>query len=223
MLRTAGPEVYDQWVNHEIPWTDPRVKEAFEIFGKIARSSDYVYGGPTTVLATNFGDSVSELFTDPPRAMMHRQASFITSFIADANPDVVIGKDVSFFPFPVIKPEYGNPMLGAGDMVVQFNDTPEARAFMNFLASAEAQELWVPELGKLATNSKVDPAVYKDDLTREMAKVLNEAEIFRFDGSDTMATAVGSGAFFEGLLMYVGGEDLDSVLEYIETVAAESY
>jgi alpha-glucoside transport system substrate-binding protein len=223
MLRIAPPEVYDQWVNHEIPWTHPTVREAFEIFGKIATNSDYVYGGPVAVLSTNFGDSVNDLFTDPPRAMMHRQASFITGFIADANPDVVIGKDVSFFPFPVIKPEYGNPMLGAGDMVVQFNDTPEARAFMNFLASAEAQELWVPELGKLATNSKVDPAVYKDDLTREMAKVLNEAEIFRFDGSDTMATAVGSGAFFEGLLMYVGGEDLDSVLEYIETVAAESY
>jgi alpha-glucoside transport system substrate-binding protein len=32
MLRTAGPDVYDQWVNHEIPWTDPRVQEAFEIF-----------------------------------------------------------------------------------------------------------------------------------------------------------------------------------------------
>lgn len=66
MLRTAGPDVYDQWVNHEIPWTDARVKEAFEIFGKIARNSDYVYGGPTAVLATNFGDSVAELFTDPP-------------------------------------------------------------------------------------------------------------------------------------------------------------
>ena len=25
MLRTAGPEVYDQWVNHEIPFNDPQV------------------------------------------------------------------------------------------------------------------------------------------------------------------------------------------------------
>ena len=49
------------------------------------------------MLSTNFGDSVAELFTDPPRAMMHRQASFVTSFIQDAKPDVVIGEDVAFF------------------------------------------------------------------------------------------------------------------------------
>lgn len=223
MLRTAGPEVYDQWVNHGIPWTDPRVKEAFEVFGKIARNSAYVYGGPTTVLATNFGDSVSELFTEPPRAMMHRQASFITSFIVDANPEVKIGEDVTFFGFPMIKAEHGNPMLGAGDMVGMFRDTPEAREFMNFLAGPEAQGIWASKLGKLGTNNKIDPAVYPDDLTREMAALLNSADVFRFDGSDSMPAAVGSGAFWEGMLMYVGGEDLDTVLEYIESVAQESY
>lgn len=223
MLRTAGPDVYDQWVNHEIPWTDPQVQEAFEIFGKIARSSNYVYGGPITVLATNFGDSVVELFTDPPHAMMHRQASFITSFIQDANPNVKIGEDVSFFGFPMIKPEHGNPMLGAGDMVGQFNNTPEAAAFMNFMASAEAQEIWVNRLGKLGTNNKIDLAVYPDDLTREMAVLLNEADVFRFDGSDSMPAAVGAGSFWEGTLMYVGGDDLMDVLEFIENVAVDSY
>ncbi len=223
MLRIGSPELYDQWVAHEIPWTHPTVREAFEIFGKIATNSDYVYGGPVAVLSTDFGDSVNDLFTDPPRAMMHRQASFVTGFIQDANPDVKIGEDVTFFPFPPIKPEFGNPMLGAGDMVAQFSDTPEAAAFMEFLASAEAQEIWVRDLGKLGTNSKIDPAIYPDDLTREMAQVLNDAEVFRFDGSDSMPAAVGSGAFWEGTLMYVGGEDLDSVLEYIESVAQDTY
>lgn len=223
LLRTAGPDVYDQWVDHKIPWTDPRIQEAFEVFGKIATNSKYVYGGPTAVLSTNFGDSVAELFTDPPRAMMHRQASFITSFIRDANPDVVIGKDVSFFPFPMIKPEHGNPMLGAGSMIAQFRGTPEAAAFMNFLASADAQEIWVSRLGKLGTNNKINPAVYPDDLTREMARVLNEADVFRFDGSDSMPAAVGSGAFWEGTLMYVGGESLDDVLGFIEAAAVDSY
>lgn len=223
ILRTAGPEVYDQWVDHEIPWTDPRIVEAFELFGKITTNSAYVYGGPITVLSTNFGDSVAELFTDPPRAMMHRQASFITSFIQDANPNVKIGKDVDFFAFPMIKPEHGNPMLGAGDMIAQFKETPEAKSFMNFLASAEAQEIWVSALGKLGTNNKINPAVYPDDLTREMARVLNEADVFRFDGSDSMPAAVGSGAFWEGTLMYVGGEDLQDVLEFIEAAAQDSY
>lgn len=223
LLRTAGPEVYDQWVAHEIPWTDPRVKEAFEIFGKIVRNSDYVYGGPAAVLSTNFGDSVNDLFSDPPKAMMHRQASFIASFIEEANPDVVFGKDVDFFVFPPIKEEHGNPMLGAGDMLAQFNDTPEAVEFMKFMATAEAQAIWVRELGKLGTNVKIDPSVYRNDLTRDMARALAQAESFRFDGSDSMPAAVGSGAFFEAMLMYIGGEDLDSVLEFLEQAAQEAY
>ena len=80
MLRTAGPNVYDQWVNHEIPWTDGNVRNAFEIFGDIALNEDYVWGGTTGVLSTFFGDSPTPLFEDPPGCYMHRQASFITSF-----------------------------------------------------------------------------------------------------------------------------------------------
>ena len=75
-------------------------------------------------------------------------------------------------------------MLGAGDMLAQFNPDPEAVEFMKFMATAEAQAIWVGELGKLGTNSKIDPAVYPDDLTRAMAEALAQAEIFRFDGSD---------------------------------------
>jgi len=113
--------------------------------------------------------------------------------------------------------------MGAGDMVGMLRDTPEARALMRYLASAGAQQIWVSELGKLSANQRVNPAAYPDVLTRAAAEILVNAEVFRFDGSDLMPAAVGSGAFWEGILMYVGGEDLDSVLEYIESVAQDSY
>src|SRR5919106_3884190 len=35
MLRTAGQDTYDQWVTHEIPFNDPAVVEAGEIFGDV--------------------------------------------------------------------------------------------------------------------------------------------------------------------------------------------
>lgn len=38
MLRTAGPNVYDQWINHEIPFNDPAVENAVNIFGDIVRN-----------------------------------------------------------------------------------------------------------------------------------------------------------------------------------------
>ncbi len=223
MLRTAKPEVYDKWVNHEIPWTDPAVKRAWEIFGDIARSDTYVYGGAATVLTTNFGDAPNVLFTSPPRAYMHKQATFIKSFILNYDPNLKPGVDFSFFPFPSIDPEYGTPALGAADMFAVFNDTPEAQALMRYMASAGAQEIWVVQLGKLSANRRVNPNAYPDDLTRKAADILASAQTFRFDGSDLMPAAVGSGSFWSGILDYVGGEDLDSVLDRIEETAVDAY
>jgi len=223
MLRIAPPEVYDKWVNHEISWTDPVVKRTWQLFGQIARNEKYVYGGPETALTTNFGEAPNALFTTPPRAYMHKQATFIKSFILKYNPDLVPGRDFSFFPFPPIEPQYGIPALGAADMFAMFNDTPEARALMRYLATAGAQEIWVAQLGKLSANRRVNPNAYPDDLTRKAARILASAETFRFDGSDLMPAAVGSGSFWSGVLDYVGGEELDSVLERIEEVAVEAY
>lgn len=223
MLRVAGPELYDQWVNNEIPWTAPEVKKAFELFGQIACNPQYVYGGSTNILTMNFGDAANPLFTTPPRAFLHRQAGFITSFIREQHPELAPGEDYDFFPFPPIDPKLGNPVMGAADMMSVCNDTPEARALMNYLSSADAQSIWVGELGKLAVNQKVSSDAYPDDLTRSMADILHAAPVFRFDGSDSMPGAVGSGAFWEGVLNYIRGESLDDVLEYIQDVAAETY
>ena len=223
MLRIASPETYDAWTNHEIAWTNEAVVEAFEIFGKIAQSNQYVYGGPNAVLTIPFGDSADALFTNPPNAYMHRQASFIRSFILEHFPNLVPGEDFDFFPFPAIKEEYGTPALGAADMLAMFNDTPEARAFMEYVASAPAQAIWVGELGKLAPNQSVDPSVYPDDITRKAANFLGEASVFRFDGSDLMPAAVGSGSFWTGILDYVSGENLTNVLMQIEASALDAY
>ena len=223
LLRTAGPEVYDQWIAHEIPWTSDEIREAFDLFGKIARNRDYVLGGTTGVLMTNFGDAAAPLFTSPPRAFLHRQASFIVSFIREAHPHVVAGEDYDFFPFPEIDPEIGNPMMGAADMLSMVNDTEESRALIRYLSTPGAQSIWVSELGKLGVNNRINPNIYPDDLTRRMAEALADAPVFRFDASDSMPAAVGSGQFWTGILDYVRDGNLDRVLESIERAAEDAY
>ncbi len=220
MLRTAGPEVYDQWVRHEIPWTDPAVKRAWELFGQIARNEKYVYGGTTGVLSTNFGDSPRPMFDDPPGCYMHRQASFITGFFPEG---LKAGEDYDFFPFPPIDEKWGTPALVAGDVIVMFNDTPEARKLVEYLASPEPQEAWAKKGGFISANKNVPLDAYPDDLTRNMAKAIVQAKVARFDGSDLMPAAVGAGSFWKGVLDYVGGADLDAVLEEIEASAQEAY
>src|SRR5690606_238938 len=119
--------------------------------------------------------------------------------------------------------EYGVPALGAADMVSIFRDTPEAREFIRYLASPEAQAIWVGELGKLSANRRVEARAYPNDIVRKAAEILVDAEVFRFDGSDLMPAAIGAGAFWQGVLEYVGGTDLDDVLEMIEAAADDVY
>jgi alpha-glucoside transport system substrate-binding protein len=223
MLRTAGPVVYDQWVNHEISWTSPAVKTAFQYFGQIALNPKMVYGGTTGELLTNFGDAPNALFTTPPEAYMLKQATFIQSFILTANPNLKAGEDYDVFTFPEIQPQYGTPLLGSGDLVGVFNATPEAMALANYLASAEAQAIWCGDLGKIAVNTKVDPSIYSDPITKKAADMLASATIFRFDGSDLMPVAVGSGTFWSGVLDYINGIPLDTVLQNIEDSAVAAY
>lgn len=220
MLRTAGPEVYDKWVAHEIPWTDPAIKKAWETFGQIVGNKDYQYGGSTGTLATSFGDAPVPLFDDPPGAYLHRQASFITGFFPEG---LVAGEDYDFFPFPPIDPQYGTPVLGGADLIVMFNDTPQARALVEYLAGPEPQEVWAAKGGFISPNKRVSLDAYPDELTRKMAKMVVEAEIFRFDASDLMPAAVGAGSFWTGTLDYVGGKDLDTVLGEIEASAVDAY
>lgn len=222
MLRTAGPELYDKWVAHEIPWTHPAVRNAWELFGQIVLREDFVVGGTVGALTIPFGHSPAALFTDPPGAFMHRQATFIETFILEAHPYLVPGEDFSFFPLPPIDPDFGTPMMGAGDLITAFRDTPEVRELLNWLASAEAQEIWAVELGKLPVNKLVDPAVLPP-LTAKAAALLAEADVFRFDASDLMPAAVGAGTFWWGVVDFVGGVPLDTVLETIEVSAIDAF
>jgi alpha-glucoside transport system substrate-binding protein len=225
LLRTAGPDLYDKWVKHEIPWTHPTVKRAFEYFGQIVLNPKYVLGGFTGALTTNFGDAPSALFTNPPQAYLHRQASFIQGFIRRQNPDLQAGVDYDIFPFPPIHPKAaeGIPILVSGDILNCFDKRPEVIAFAKFLISGEAQEIWVKELGELSSNRNTDPALFTNPITRKAWDILSNARVSRYDGSDQMPAAVGTGSFWSGILDYVSGIPLNTVLETIEASAEDAY
>ena len=57
MLRTQPAEKYDAWVNGELPFDSPEVKNAAKIMGEIWFNDDYVLGGTPSILTTPFGDA----------------------------------------------------------------------------------------------------------------------------------------------------------------------
>jgi alpha-glucoside transport system substrate-binding protein len=215
MLRTAGPKVYDQWVNHEIPFNDPAVKHAAEVMMNIWGNPDFVLGGTTGILTTNFGDSPKPMFDDLPPCIMHRQGNFITGFFPeDVQAD--IENRVGVFGLPSIYPQWGTPILGGGDQFVMFHDRPEVRQFMEFLTTWKAGEAWAKAGGALFAYKDQDLSAYPDSLTRIQAELLLNAEVFRFDASDLMPASVGNGSFWTGMVDLVNGKDLDTVLKVID-------
>lgn len=215
MLRTAGPDLYDQWITNEIPFNHPSVKKAFEILGEIWLDPKYVYGGVNTILTTSFGDAPRPMFQDPPRAWMHRQGNFITGFFPDHIQDNLV-EEVGVFPLPGIDPEYGIPILGGGDQFVAFTDSPDVREFMDFLATWESGELWARAGGALFPYLNQDLDAYPNEIERSLAEALVNAEVFRFDASDLMPGPVGAGSFWTGMVDWVGGKSLDAVLNDIQ-------
>lgn len=214
LLRTAGPEVYDQWVAHEIPFTDARVQRAVDLMGQIWLDPDYVEGGTTAILTIPFGDAMNPMFEDPPGCFLHRQGSAIMSFFP---PDIQAGEDVDFFYFPPIDAEHGKPVLGAGDVFSMVSDRPEVRQAMQYLATPEASRAWVESGRFLSPNSGTDLAWYPNQVMRAQARLLQSADSFRFDGSDLMPGAVGTGSFWTGMVDYISGRDVEVVLQEIET------
>ncbi|MBI2247963.1 MAG: carbohydrate ABC transporter substrate-binding protein [Armatimonadetes bacterium] len=223
MLRTAGAQTYDQWYRHEIAWNDPAVKRAWELFGSVAADSKFVRGGVQGVLATNFGDSPSPMFTDPPGCYLHHQATFIQDFIQKAYPNLRPVEDFNFFAFPPIDPNVPKAVEVGGDIAVMFKDTPQSRALMKHLTTPEAQAIWVKRGGALSPNRKVSLDDYPDPLSRRAAEILTSADIARFDASDLMPEAVNN-TFWKGTLDYVQNPArLDAILANLEQVAQEAY
>jgi alpha-glucoside transport system substrate-binding protein len=214
MLRINPPEVYDQWVSNEIPFDDPQVVAAIEEYGWFARNDDFVQGGAQAVATTDFRDSPGGLFAFPPECYLHRQASFIPSFFPEGT---IIGEDVDFFYFPAYaEQDFGTPVLGAGTLFAITEDSEPARAFIEFLKTPIAHEVWMARSGFLTPHTGVNTDAYGDDTLKAMGEILLGATTFRFDGSDLMPGEIGAGAFWTGMVDYTTGADAAAVAKTIQ-------
>ena len=214
MLRMHAPEVYDQWVTNEIPFNDPQVVESIDEFGWFIRNDEYVRGGAQAAATTDFRDSPSGLFAVPPTCYLHRQASFIPAFFPDS---AELGDNVDFFYFPSYEEkDLGNPVLGAGTLFSITNPSEATNVMLEYLKLPIAHELWMAQDGFLTAHAGVNPEVYATDAQRAMGEILADATTFRFDASDLMPAEIGAGAFWTGMIDYVGGDDAEGVAETIQ-------
>lgn len=203
MLRMYPPTVYDDWTTNRLPFDDPRVIAAIEEFGWFAADPDHVAGGAGAVAATDFRDSARGLFTSPPACYLHHQASFIPTFFPE---DRLMGQDYDFFYLPApADGSLGQPVLGSGTFFAVLTDNPAALAFINFLKTPAAHELWMSQSGFTTPHLGVSMDAYANETQRKLGRILLDASSFHFDGSDLMPGAIGTGAFWTGMVDFVSG------------------
>ncbi|MFJ9343715.1 ABC transporter substrate-binding protein [Streptomyces sp. NPDC101733] len=189
-LSQAGPEKYDLLAKHELKWTDDSVKQALTTLGELFGRKDFLAGGPTGALATEFPKSVTQTFTggDRPAAAMVFEGDFVAVNIGQT--EAKVGEDALVFPFPAVGGKA--PVVSGGDVAVALKPSKGAQALLTFLASADAAEIQAREGGFISPNKAVDPKAYPNDIQRGIAKALIAAgDDFRFDLSDQAPAAFG--------------------------------
>ena len=215
LLVTQGPEYVTNIMNGTVPYNDPGVKAAYEIYGKWAKDPKYTVGGAEGTLSTGFVPAILKVFSDPPEAMMVKQSGFASGEITKQYPDLVYGQDYDFFGVPGAK-----GLQGGSDWMMAFSDKPAVKALVAYLSSNKGGEAWAqagfdvtPNIA--GTNAYTDPALLKK------GAILKNATGFTPDIGDTIPGGFGS-AEWKAIVDYLNGGDLDAALQAAADVQAEA-
>ncbi len=217
MLRVNGGDVYDQWVSHKIPFNDPKVVAVADQVASFLKNPKY-FGGDDAVKAiatTSFKEGGLPILSK--KCFMHRQASFYSSMFPKGTTFGEAGQ-VSFFYLPTLKAGDKKVMLVAGDVYsLGHPDKPEAVDALRYMASSDFDNarLAAGDHG-LSPLKNFDLANYSDPLVKSFGELLKSAEVVRFDGSDLMPGAVGTGTFWKEATAWVIGGSTSDMLGNIE-------
>jgi alpha-glucoside transport system substrate-binding protein len=223
-LRTAGAAKYDLLSKHKMKWTDPSVKTALKTMAQVVGSVNNIAGGKSGALQTDFNTSVSNVFTNSPKAAMVIEGDFVPGVVP--HPGFNAGTGYNLFNFPSIngsKPA----VMGGGDIVTMLKDSPAARALINYLATPQAATIWALRGGFSSPNKDVKSSSYKDPLQRKTAVALATSPIFRFDMSDLQPASFGATAgqgewkLFQDFVSTPS--NISGIQKKLESAAAKAY
>ena len=216
VLRESGTEVYDAWVEHRIPFNDPRIESPSTAS---ARSCATL---PTSTVASVGPDIVTTSFQEAGlpiiegKCGMHRQASFYSgNWPAGAR--VARDGDVFAFDLPATGEDGRAADPGRRRVRRGVSPPPGGRRLAAYLSTPQ----WVNELarigGAVSANKGFDPANAGTPVERLSAELLTDPDVvFRFDASDMMPASVGTDTFWTGMIDWVNGADTSAVLKKVE-------
>jgi alpha-glucoside transport system substrate-binding protein len=202
LLGSEGPSVYDQWVDHDVLFVDPRVETAFARYTGMVDTPGYVWDR-ANMLNVSFLENALPLADRD--CLMHKQASFFAGAVEFFGYDL---DEFSTFRFPSVDPRFDDSAMGVAVYVAAVNDRNEVRQLTRFMLSNKFGKEALAESGWLMANVRFDNDQYTYELTRSWADITQAAvaaDLFRFDASDQMPAEVGAGTFWTGMADLVAG------------------
>ncbi|MCX5210519.1 ABC transporter substrate-binding protein [Kitasatospora sp. NBC_00240] len=219
VLGSYGGEVYDQWVDHKVKFSDEKITTAMQTLAGWMQNPAWVNGGigdVKSIATTTFQDAGAPILAG--KCAMLQQASFYQAQWPKGT-KVAADGDVFAFHLPAVNPAVPNPVEGGGEFLAAFSDRPEVQAVQNYLSSSD----WASSRVKTATgwvsaNQGVDKSLYTDPIDQLSAsKLTDPTATFRFDASDLMPAAVGSGQEWKSLTAWFAeGQSIQRVTADID-------
>ena len=209
MLINYGSDVYNQWVNHEIPFNDQRVVDVLNQIDELLLADGQTNGGRQSISSNNFNTAANPMFDDPPGCYMYRQGNFVAK--EGGFPDAVLAdldNTVGVFPMPGQTAE-DKPVLGGGDLAGIFSqDNESAKKLVQFLASSEYGTNGYADTGAwISPRTDFDTSLYPTETLGSIADIAYQSTEFVFDGSDQMPGEVGSGSFWREMTAWISGQE----------------
>jgi ABC-type glycerol-3-phosphate transport system substrate-binding protein len=226
-LRMWGSAKYDQLSTHQIKWTDPSVTKALQNMAKIVSDSSNLTGGTSGALQTDYPTCVDKAFADPAGGAMVLQGDFVSLELLSAT-KAKPKTGFNVVPFPTITPgPAAHAVETGGDLIITFKDSPAIEAFIKYLATPQAAEIWA-RLGGFGTGVRNMPAsVYPDSITRTTEAPLLGAKSVVFDLSDQQPAAFGAttGQGIWGILQKFlqKPSDISGIQQQLESAATSAY
>ncbi len=214
-LKMHGPDAYDTLFSPEGDFTDSSVTETIDkLFGELL-TADYVDGGIDGALSTLFVAAIGKVFSTSPSAELYCCGGFVGGIATgeEVNPALAgtEGPDgsIAFFDYPTVSGSGEGQITYGGDVMAALVRDTDVAAFMEYLATPEAGEIWAAGGTIISPLVDVDTSVYPNANVQAEAEQIANASAVRFDGSDLLP-GTDLGAVLQAAFR---GEEMGPVLE----------
>jgi len=215
VLREDGTAVYDQWVNHTIPFTDPAIQKAFTDAGEILQNKDWVNAGAGGVASINTTTTaqVASALESGKCLLTLQSSSFLDDLERTGDTSSDVGPSARIWAFMLPPVTAGaNPYTVSGDFVAAFSNDADTVKVQDYLASAAWAKNRMSLGGAISPATDISASDSPDVLLNASVALIQGApDDSRLSASDLMPSIVGEGTFLSGMVDWINGTSADKV------------